>query len=75
MGKCRGELTKIAQYCGKLTFLKKTVNLGVELRISEKLAGELSAISPLRGGAIKSLSPVYVFSYKLGLVFGRIDCT
>ena len=58
MGKCRGELTKIAQYCGKLTFLKKTVNLGVELRISEKLAGELSAISPLRGGAIKSLSPV-----------------
>ena len=28
MGKCRGELTKIAQYCGKLTFLKKNCKFG-----------------------------------------------
>ena len=52
------KLTKIVHYCGKLTFLKKTVNLGGKLKIPEKLAGKLSVIFPLRGGAINPLSPV-----------------
>ena len=50
MRKYSGKLTEIVQYCGKLTFQKKHVHLGGKLRISKKLAGELSVISPLRGG-------------------------
>ena len=52
-----GKLTKIVQYFGKLTFLKKTVNVGGKLRYSEKMDGKLPVIFPLRGD-INPFSPV-----------------
>ena len=45
-----GKLTKIVQYFGKLTFLKKTAHFGGKLRYSENFGGKLSVIFPLRGG-------------------------